>query len=164
MSAISAALLLASAPLAAADSAALDAATAAIYAPYSHDGQYSPPWERDIWTREIRDLIARWQASVREDEPDALNGGDWLCQCQDWDSRSFRVRIISRTSSGPDVAELSVAVHLGHGARRAAILRFRREDQRWLLDDMVSDDFPDSLKVATHQTIAENEALKKAMP
>lgn len=164
MSATVAALLLASAPLASADRAALDAAAAAIYAPYRHDTAHEAAWERDIWSREIRQLVARWQMSVPEDEPDALNGGDWLCQCQDWDSQGFRVDITDRSASGPDSAELSVAVQLGHGEARNAILRFRREDGRWLLDDMISGDFPDSLKVAIRQTIAENEASKEATP
>ena len=93
-----------------------------------------------------------------------FNGGDRLCQCQDWGSRSFPAKIINRRALEPDFAGISAAVYLGHGARRTAVLRFRREDTRWLLDDMISDEFPDTLKAAIRQTIAENEASRKAVP
>lgn len=162
MSALVASLLLASASVTTADRAALDAATHAIYAPYRADEPSAAAWERDIWTREIQHLITHWQSVLPPDEPDAMNDGDWLCQCQDWDSRKFRVKIKSFKAKEPGVAEVAVDIFLGQGDPRDAFLSFRHEDGRWLLDDMYTEEYSDGIKAALRHTISEDEALLKA--
>jgi hypothetical protein len=47
-------------------------------------------------------LIARWKAVMPQDEVDALNDGDWLCQCQDWDGDGFRATIVSIAMASED--------------------------------------------------------------
>ncbi len=162
MSAIAASLLLAAAALSKADRAALDAATRAIYAPYSQDTSYEAVWERDIWTAEVRKLIAHWLTVVPEGEVDAMNDGDWICQCQDWDPKGFRVKITKREAKGPGAALIGVDFNLGHGDPRDAYFELRKENGRWLIDDIYSEPYSDGIKAALVQTIAEDEALRKA--
>lgn len=164
MPAFAASLLLAAASLSASDRSALDAATRAIYAPYHDDAISPPPWERDIWTREIQHLITHWQSVLPEDEPDALNDGDWLCECQDWDAKKFRMKIIKRESKGKDAALIGVDFNLGHGENRDAYFEFRREDGRWLVDDIYTEPHADGIKAALRQTILDDEELRKARP
>jgi len=163
MSVLAVSLLLASVPITSADRAALDAATRAVYAPY-HSAALDEmaAWDRDIWTREIRNLVRQWQSVVPEDEPDALNGADWLCQCQDWDSQNFGVNVLSLEAVQPDAANVAVTIELGFDATRDAVLAFRREGGRWLLADMRTEDYPEGIKAALRQTIREGEAVRKA--
>ncbi len=163
MSAFIASLLLASASVTHEDRATLDAATRAIYAPYqSNELNEIASWDRDIWTREIRNLVTHWQSVAPLDEPDAMNGADWLCQCQDWDSKNFRVKIKSFKALPEGMAEVGVTIDLGHDAARDAFLSFRRENGRWLLDNMHTEDYSEGIKAALRQTIIDDEALLKA--
>ena len=165
MSAITATLLIASAALSATDRMALDAATKAIYAPYQDEAISPPPWERDIWSREVQHLITHWQSVLPQDEPDAMNDGDWLCQCQDWDAKAFSMTITSRKAAEKDVAEVAVDLVLFKDSDpRDAFLTFRREEGRWMLDDMYTEEYADGVKTALRQTILEDEELQKARP
>ncbi len=153
------ALMLAAAPVSAADRATLDAATRAICAPYRRETNYEAVWERDIWSADMRRLIAEWQAVVPTDEVDAMNDGDWVCQCQDWDAKKFRMKITKREGKGRDAALIGVDFNLGHGEPRDAYLEFRREQGRWVVDDIYSEPYADGIKAALIQTIAEDKAL-----
>lgn len=164
MSALAATLLLASAALSASDRAALDAATVAIFAPYRSAENGEASWERDIWSREVRSLVTKWETVRPQDEPDALNDGDWLCQCQDWDEKRFAAKIVSRAKIGADAARVAVRVDLGHGEKRKARLTFVRERGRWLLDEIHDRTLDDGLKALIRQTIAEDEKLLRARP
>ncbi|MCB2048754.1 MAG: DUF3828 domain-containing protein [Novosphingobium sp.] len=156
-----AALFLAAASLSAADGAALDEATRAIFAPYHDESSNEAPWERAIWSSEIQHLITHWESVQPEDEPDAMNDGDWLCQCQDWDSKAFRMTITSRKALEKDVAEVAVDIVLFRQADpRDAFLTFRREEGRWMLDDMYTEEYSDGIKAALRQTIVEDEKLR----
>lgn len=162
MPVLSATLLLASASLSASDRAALDGATRAIYAPYRRE-RTPIPWERDIWSREIQHLITHWQSVLPPDEPDAMNDGDWLCQCQDWDRKAFRVTIKGHRKVEKDAAEIAVGIVLFENAEpRGAVLAFRREEGRWMLDDMVAEEYPDGVKASLRQTILDDEELQRA--
>lgn len=164
MPALAATLLLASAALSASDRSALDAATHAIFAPYRQTMDAPAPWERDIWTDEIQHLITHWQSVAPEGEIDALNDGDWLCQCQDWDNRKFRIQIASHKATGPGAAEVAVDIFPGFGDPRDAFLAFRREHGRWMLDDLYSEGHSDGIKDALRATILEDEQLQKGKP
>ena len=155
------ALLLAGAALPAPERAAIDARVAEIFAPYRRaEADATPPWERPIYSAELAALIARWQRVVPEDEPDALNDGDWLCQCQDFDHRAFRAVTLSIRAAGLGRAEVRMRVELGHGAPRAARLVLRQERGGWVIDDFFGSDFPTGLKRKLRDTIAEDEALR----
>lgn len=154
------ALLLAAIAPQSADAVAIDQAVAALFAPYSQETTSEAVWDRPIFSREVSELIAHWQAVMPEDEPDALNDGDWLCQCQDWDPKSFAVLIAKRKSRGPDEAETRVTLDLGWGATRKARLILRREEGQWRLDDLYATDFPKGLKRALRDTIGADEASR----
>ena len=166
MTALAAVLLLAASPVSSADRVTLEAATRAVFAPYSQTEMDEAPWDRDIWSREVRQLIAKWQSVLPEDEPDALNDGDWLCQCQDWDVSKFKATIRSLKAIAPDVAEVTVDLDLGFddGVPRDEFITFRREDGRWLIDEIYTEWHSDGIKAALRQTIAEDEQLRKARP
>lgn len=157
---IAAALLLAGAALPATDKAALDASVAGIFAPYRKpEVDATPSWERPIYTAEVRALIARWQQVMPKGEVDALNDGDWLCQCQEFDRRNFRAVPLATRGLGASAAEVRLRVDLGWGARRATRLLMKREGGSWLLDDFFGPDFPKGLKQKIRETIKEDEAL-----
>lgn len=155
------ALLLASAPLAAADRTALDALVAGIYQPYSQEVHATPSWEYPVFSREVSALIAHWRRVTPSDEPDRLSDGDWFCLCQDWDHRAFRAAILSRGQNGRDRARLAVRVDLGHGQTRDLRMAFRREGGEWRLDDIFARDYPGGLKRTIRQTIREDEMIAR---
>ncbi len=155
--------LLASATLTTADAAALDAQVAEVFRPYRDDRDDDAPWNRPIFSQEVTALIAHWQRVLPPDEPDRLNDGDWLCQCQDWDAEGFRASAGPAAALSPDSAEVPVKVDLGFddvSDLRTARLVFKREADGWKLDDLYADEsFPQGLKQALRETIAEDEAL-----
>lgn len=157
--ATSLALILAGAALPAADKVAVDAAIARIYGPYGQNKEQQLLWERPIYSAEIRALIAHWQRVVPKDEVDALNDGDWLCQCQDADYRAFRAVPLGMRRLADGRAEVRLRVELGFGARRPTRLLMKREGGGWLLDDLYGPDFPKGLKQKLRETIKEDEAL-----
>ncbi|MDE8654114.1 DUF3828 domain-containing protein [Novosphingobium album (ex Liu et al. 2023)] len=141
---------------------ALDQAVKAIYAPYaitSADGTYPPTaWERPLYSKDVTALISRWEAVMPEDDVDDLNDGDWLCMCQDWDSRVFKADVLSTAMTGADAAHVVVSVAVFGTETRKAELDFRREDGAWKLDEMTSEQMPRGLKQALRETIAKDEA------
>ena len=149
------------AALAPADRAALDQTVAGLYRPYS-SGRASPAvWERPLFARDIAALIARWQQVMPEGELDGLNDGDWLCLCQDWDHKTFRVTTLSRRPLGPGAVEVRLRIGLGNGQSRETRIHFRREARGWRIEDLFASDFPRGLKQALRETIAADEKLPK---
>jgi len=145
------------------DAGLLEGTVGAIFQPYYDEANATAAWDYPIYSQEVTALIARWQKVVPEDEPDALNDGDWLCQCQDRDPKGFTVRFDS-FEDGPDgTVEANVTLNLGTGgpdAERPMQLRFKPEGGAWKLDDLFAADMPNGLKQALRETIAADEALK----
>lgn len=155
-------LIAAAAVLSPADAAAVDTAIAAIYRPYRADpSNPTAVWDRPIWSAAVRALIAQWQKVIPKDEPDSLNDGDWLCQCQDWDDGKFTARVLSRRALGPGLAEATVRVDLGFGDTRDVRLVMRREGRAWKIDEMTSDSFPKGLRHAIRETTAADRKLRE---
>lgn len=161
ISALLSAILLAASPIPATDREALDQTVAAIFAPYREADMSDAAWQRPIYSREVAALIARWEQVMPEDEVDDLNDGDWFCQCQDWEPEHFRVKVISRKAVTVDVAEIEVDIDIGRGEKRDALLSFRREEGKWMLDDLYSEEYSDGIKDALVRTIAADGALAK---
>lgn len=157
-------LLFASASLSAADTTALDAQVAEVFRPYRQGMDSKAAWDYPIWSAEVTALIAHWQRVLPEDEPDRLNDGDWLCQCQDWDEKRFKTVLGTHQALAPDRAQVEVKIDLGFAEvrdLRDARLIFKREDGVWKLDDIFAkDSFPKGLKQTLRETIREDEALK----
>ncbi len=154
-------LLLAAAAPSAADRAAIETAVVGIFAPFATENP-GASWDFPVYSAEVTALIARWKSVIPEFEPDGLNDGDWLCQCQDWDAAAFSATIVSFAMTGADTAEVEVSLDLGLGAGeppRQERLVLRREGEAWTIDDIVAVSFPDGLRQALHETIAADEAL-----
>ena len=129
-----------------------------IFHPYS-----APPsahalaaWQRPIWSRETAGLIARWQQATPKGEVDDLDDGDWLCQCQDWDQKAFRLMILSRKIDPPGHAVVNVGFRLNSRDNRTARLLLSFEGGAWKLDDVFDDDFPQGLQAALRLTTAKD--------
>lgn len=155
-------LLLAGAALPAADRAAIDARVQEIFRPYKLPPTPTASWDYPIFSAETAALIAHWRRVVPENEPDALNDGDWFCLCQDFDQKSFSATPAPARALRPRVAEVRVRVDLGYGQIRNERLVFKKEAAAWLVDDLFAGpDFSRGLKQKLRQTIAEDEALKR---
>jgi len=159
-------LILATASPSTADSAALDAQVAEIFRPYTQDMDDTAAWDRPLFSAEVTALIAHWEKVQPDDEPDALNDGDWFCQCQDWDEKKFKVTPRGRAVLPGGTAEVSVKIDLGfddiHDVRDARLI-FRKEGAAWKLDDLFAPQaFPKGLKQALRDTIVEDEKLAAA--
>lgn len=149
------------ATLAPADRTAIDRAVAGAYRPYSISANSAAVWDRPLFARDIAALIARWKQVMPEGELDGLNDGDWLCLCQDWDSKKFRVTTLRRQAVGPGAVEVRLRIDLGIGQTREARIRFRRETAGWRIEDLFASDFPRGLKQALRETIAADEKLAR---
>ncbi len=137
---------------------ALEGAFVEIYKPYTASQHGISPWDFPIYSAETTALLAQWRSVAPAGEPDALSDGDWLCQCQEWDSSSFIATITGTPLHTPSDAQLDVAVDLGVGpaaeATRQLRLVLKREEGAWKLDDIVADSFPGGLKQALREAIA----------
>jgi hypothetical protein len=145
-----------------ADREAIETQVTAVFGPYKTQSRGIAAWDYPIYSAEIAALIARWKAVMPQDEPDALNDGDWLCQCQDWNRRRFLSTIITVGMNDRNTAEVDFILDLGtngSNGSRAGRLVLKREQGEWKIDDIVSDGFPEGLKHALHETIAADEAL-----
>lgn len=159
-------LLASLAALSAADTAALDQRAAEIFRPYKDGSSDKASGDYPVFSADTAALIAHWQRVLPPDEPDRLNDGDWFCQCQDWNADGFKATMGEATALPDGTAEVVVKVDLGFDEvpdLREARLVFRREEAGWKLDDMfAADAFPEGLKQALRETIAEDEALAKS--
>jgi hypothetical protein len=155
-------ILLAADALSAGDRSAIEQRVAEIFGPYATSSNTPVSWEVPIYSAETTALIAEWRDVTPENEVDALSDGDWLCQCQDWNEQAFTTRIDAIGTWNEGFAELDLTVDLGFGgpeSMRMERMSFKREDGAWKLDDLFADSFPDGLKQALRETIAEDKAL-----
>jgi len=160
-------LLLAAAAPSAGDRVELETRVVEIFQSYRGPPNAVAAWDNPIYSAEVAALIARWKAVMPQDEVDALNDGDWLCQCQDWDGDGFQATIVSMAMSDEDTAVAELSVELGFGGPdsiRGEQVTFRREQGVWTIDEIVAEAFPNGLKQALRDTIAEDEALAAGKP
>lgn len=156
-------LLLASTALPAADRAALDATVDRIFAPYQRESSAQAAWDYPVYSDETAALIAHWERVRPSDEVDALSDGDWLCQCQEWDWRSFAVVKGKARVLAADSVELPVRLAIGWNGSRSARLRLKREQGAWKIDDLFyARGMPRGLKQALRDTIRADERPAKA--
>jgi hypothetical protein len=156
-------LMLAMASPADAQTAALDAQVAEIFRPYARGMDDTAPWDRPLFSAEVTALIAHWGKVQPADEPDALNDGDWLCQCQDWDEKKFKVITQGHAMRADGSAEVTVKIDLGfddaHDIRDTRLI-FRNEGGAWKIDDLFAPEaFPKGLRQALRDTIRDDEAI-----
>lgn len=153
-------LLLAAAVLPASDQASVDLEIRRIFAPYQQEE--SAPEAQPLYSAETAALIARWEAVRPTDEVDDLSDGDWFCQCQDWDWRSFKVAPGATRRLSGDLVDVPVRLDIGWNTRREARLQLKREGGAWRLDDLFfADGMEGGLKQALRDTIRADEALAR---
>lgn len=144
------------------DRNALEGAFVEVYKPYTAGQHSTAAWDFPIYSAELTALIAQWRSVTPSDEVDALSDGDWLCQCQEWDSSAFQATIVATRMTGKDIADLDVTVDLGLGggpeAMRMVTLNLKREEGAWKIDDIAADSFPGGLRQTLRETIAADGA------
>ena len=155
-------VLAAAATLSVIDQNAVEGAVVEVFRPYAQGGSATASWDYPIYSAELTALIAEWRRVAPEGEIDALSGGDWLCQCQDWDPSSFTATMGPKEVLGEDRVELDVTIDLGSGGPEAARherLTLIREDGQWRIDEIVAESFPQGLRQALRETIVEDQAF-----
>jgi len=162
--AVAGAMLLPPSGLRASEGDDILAAARAIYAQYeaaSDEGeQLEPAWAVPVFSRATAVLIAEWEAGLDDEEVEDLNGFDWFCQWQDFDPESFRVELEPLQAPTAGTVTVKATVDLGWGGpAEASELRMVKEENRWLLDDIVSGSFPEGLKADLRKAIEEHRRL-----
>ncbi len=107
-------------------------------APYSDPNIVAPDYLHTApWSAQIRALIKRWENTGKADEVTSLSGGDWLCQCQDWDNKMFRVTRVktSRGKGGSFIADTQFMVSASEPRRLKYVMIW--EDGAWHIDDLI---------------------------
>jgi hypothetical protein len=118
------------------EAAAIRVAVTNLYAPYKRTDFKG--YERDLtpWTRRTRDLIQRWRGGRPLGAVTPMGNFDWLCQCQDWDAKTFALTSVvpRRGEKGVYGVDIAYSQGLGGGNRLALDMLF--EDGRWRVDDI----------------------------
>jgi len=144
-----------SAPAQADDTKAVDAAIANLYAPY---GAQAPDWDavraQQNYSAATAALIGEWEKGLPPDEVTDLADFDWLCECQDWDSSKFKLTVLPHAAPKDGKAEVTAKVDIGWDEAREQRFVMVKEADGWKVDDMVSQSFPQGLKVALREAIA----------
>jgi hypothetical protein len=139
----------------------VDAAAQSFYQPYTlpfEESDNTADWDRPIFSASLRKLIGEWKTTFSDEEVADLQDFGWLCECQDWDSESFKVTIEPHSAPAGNQAEVPVRVAIGWDEVRSARLSLVREGDAWLIDDIRSEAFPQGLRAALAQAIAERGA------
>jgi hypothetical protein len=134
------------------------AAIAAIYAPFNDTRMQGASFDRPIFTPQLKALMAKWIAVTPTDEVDDLSDFDWLCQCQDWDSPTFRARIIGNRKLAPGRRAMTVRLNSPHAPLRFFLQNVRGQ---WLIDDIFASGFRGGLRASLIRTIAADIALRR---
>ncbi|OYX44673.1 MAG: hypothetical protein B7Y87_03810 [Sphingomonadales bacterium 32-64-22] len=156
-----AALALPVTPAFADDEGDILAAAQAAFAPYSKEAPWTEAdWDLPLFSSETTALIDEWKTGVSDEDVEDLNGFSWLCQCQDFDPKTFRVEFEVHHADGTDVSTVDARVNLGWEGDETAEseLYMLRENGRWTLDDIVSDSFPKGLKADLVAAIEQHRA------
>jgi Protein of unknown function (DUF3828) len=138
------------------DAPGIKAQVAKIYKPYQSKADDRPWWKYPIYSAETRKLITRWEAARKgsEDELGSASDADWLCACQDFDPKKFRVTadIVQVLPSGKSQA--TITIHQGWGESSKQRLIMVKEKGRWEVDDILDIDANEGMQAALRADIA----------
>jgi hypothetical protein len=100
---------------------------------------YEPPY-----TATLDKLVARWSGLMKASgELYNMNGFDWYCQCQDFDSKTAKMIKQSYKFAGKDRIDANILFSPGWAEQGETgsplVFRFKREDETWKLDDLTFD-------------------------
>lgn len=100
---------------------------------------YEPPY-----TTTLDKLVGRWSGLMKATgELYNMNGFDWYCQCQDFDSKTAKIITQSYKFAGKDRIDANILFSPGwaeQGETGSPLLfRFKREGGAWKLDDLKFD-------------------------
>jgi len=133
-----------------------DATVVALFEPYTREYRQDDPadWDRPIYTPAVRQLIETWKQGFNDEEVADLQDFGWLCECQDWDEKTFNATVQPHPAPANGRVEVPVEVAIGWDEVRSARYALVLDDGRWLVDDVRSEAFPDGLQAALRQAIA----------
>jgi Protein of unknown function (DUF3828) len=138
--------------------ATVDAVVRSVLAPYANPRIVAPNYfTAPPWTTRTRALIRAWQDAPKSANTDVtpLSEGDWLCQCQDWDSAAFRVQSVRTTKMTQDrvIAEVRYAISRTDARRLRFVMQ--QEGGQWRIDDLLFEHDRQSLRSQLRGEIAE---------
>jgi hypothetical protein len=137
-----------------ADDAAIRAAIRAIYAPYNAPEVETSSMDRRVFSVRTQALINRWQNRRPTDEVTPMSESDWFCQCQDWDSKGFRVTAITLHALAKGKVRAKVSYDLGWDEARTLTFVMLGERGQWKVDDLLYEDEYGSLTKQLAKEIA----------
>ncbi len=117
------------------------AAIRAIYKNFNDSNTSKAYWELPVYTASTSQLIAKWKAAPdKKDIISKLEGGDWLCDCQDFDEKKLKPISITFAPCGlsETQARVIVKLDLGTSEQREIYLSLQKEQGRWLISDIES--------------------------
>jgi hypothetical protein len=100
---------------------------------------YQPPYTATLGTQ-----IARWSGLMKvTGELYNMNGFDWYCQCQDFDSKTAKIVKQSYKFAAKDRIDANILFSPGWAEQGETgsplVFRFKREGGTWKLDDLTFD-------------------------
>jgi len=136
------------------DAHALRSTIQGIFNVYRTD---APPsvLERHIFTAGTQQLIDQWQRTRPTDEVTDLGDFDWLCQCQDWDSKSFRLTGQDISWQDRDHATVTAQYQISEDASASLRMVMAREGGQWRIADLGFAEDNGSLVERLHSEIAD---------
>jgi hypothetical protein len=145
------------APVTKTDDSAVRKTVTKIYAPFRNEIIKEAWWEHPIYSAETRKKFVQWEQNRerrKADDIDDLNNGNWLCGCQEYDTKYFRVKQNNINSLGSGKIEADIQLQITQTDTRKIRFMMVKEKGRWKVDDMFTDDDAKGLKQTLSEQIA----------
>ncbi len=133
-----------------------------VFAPYNDPRVPAPDYvNAPPWSAKTHLLINRWQSAPAGKEIDSrvtpLRNADWLCQCQEWDNKLFRVNrfSLSKGKAGRTIADVRYLVTAVDQRRLKFVMI--REGGDWKIDDLVFEGKRGTLTAHLQRELTESE-------
>ncbi len=115
------------------------AAIIEIYKNFNDSNNRKAYWELPVYSEATSKLIRTWEtAPNQKDIISNLEGGDWLCDCQDFDEKKLMPISFTFAPCGlsETYARVVVKLDLGTSEQRDIYLSLHKEQGRWLISDI----------------------------
>jgi hypothetical protein len=145
-----------SAPSNKTDDAAIRQTVSKIYAPFRKDIINKPYWEQPIYSAETRSQFIRWEQNNKRRktvEIDRLGNGNWLCGCQEYEAKYFRITNTKIGAIAGGKAEAVVKLQITQVDTRTIRFMMIKEKGRWVVDDMFTDSDGKGLKQTLREEV-----------
>jgi hypothetical protein len=138
------------------DAPGIKAQIAKIYKPYKSKMGTAAWWEYPVFSAEARKLIRQWEAASagNNDELGSINSADWLCACQDFDPKTFKVTVDTVQVLASGKTEATITIHQGWGGSSKQRFIMVNEKGRWEIDDILEIGAKEGMQAALRDDVA----------